>query len=217
MYGRIGSRLLLASEIAEEYLLPARYSPTKEAFEALGFKFSPYLPSAVLCQAQLPPNWSMKSPGNVLLYTYIFDGEGRKRATCYYDPDNGHALMSLEKRYRIEEEEVPITDDQTQEKPPVFTRVTRDGVYAEVLLSPVQICSLGYIFNRRRIVVKDADGTVIFYAGEYFECWHRREGPLSDSADEDHNIALEKAKKFLAENLPDHEDPEAYWGLETSH
>ena len=145
--------------------LPRDMRPSKEAFEAIGFKFED-IGDDVLYQATLPEGWTLKSDGGY--WTYLIDEKGRERGSYFYKgafyDRNGH--MNLTQRFHA----------------------TYDNVDPKDWDSPV------------KVYVKDADGTILFEAGQCDKAY-------SDEYDK----LMSKAKDYLKTNYPEWEDASKYW------
>ncbi len=95
---RSGQRELVESEV-----VPVRMSPSREAYEELGFVFGKDVPGDNLfVEATLPKGWSRRKTDHPL-WSSIVDAEGRERVSvmykaAFYDRD---ASMSLVGRFDI--------------------------------------------------------------------------------------------------------------------
>lgn len=80
--------------------LAKKMSPSREAFEELGFVFTD-TKSRLLVDAQLPEGWSIVKTSNYY-FSDIIDDNGNKRGKFFYDgnPFDADAHMELVTRYR---------------------------------------------------------------------------------------------------------------------
>jgi hypothetical protein len=103
--------------------LPKDMRPSREAFEALGFKFED-IGDDVLCQATLPEGWTLKSDGGY--WTYLIDEKGRERGSYFYKgafyDRSGH--MVLKQRFHISTQNI---DPENWDSPIRITVVDFDG------------------------------------------------------------------------------------------
>ena len=103
--------------------LPKDMRPSREAFEALGFKFED-IGDDVLYQATLPEGWTLESDGGY--WTNLVDDKGRKRGNYFYKgafyDRNGH--MALCQRFGISFQKI---DPNNRESPINVYAVDCDG------------------------------------------------------------------------------------------
>lgn len=74
-----GQQELLASDV-----LPVEMNPSREAFEAVGFKFGePVQGDELFLEATLPTGWQRQGSDHSM-WTYIVDETGRQRVSIFY-------------------------------------------------------------------------------------------------------------------------------------
>lgn len=79
------------------YMLPKKMSPTKKAFESIGFTFED-VEDDIFYQTTLPKGWTIDNSSNKSL-TFLIDHKGRKRVTYYRDYPQ--PFMSLIRKFCI--------------------------------------------------------------------------------------------------------------------
>lgn len=79
--------------------MPKDLSPSRKAFEAIGFKFGGDVDDIFLA-AELPAGWTKKASGHAM-WSYIHDDKGRKRVAIFYKAAfyDRSANARLERRY----------------------------------------------------------------------------------------------------------------------
>lgn len=93
---KAGQALLVASTN-----MPKTMSPSREAFEKIGFKFGNDVDELFL-SATLPPGWTRAATDHSM-YSKILDEQGRERVTVFYKAAfyDRHADAGLICRYRV--------------------------------------------------------------------------------------------------------------------
>ena len=64
--------------------LPVDMIPSREAFEAVGFRFEAIDGDDVLCQATLPKGWKIVPQEGSSYWSTIVDNLGKKRGSVFY-------------------------------------------------------------------------------------------------------------------------------------
>ena len=135
-----------------QFELPRFMRPSREAFEALGFKFEDIADDPVLCKARLPEGWTLQSEGRT---AYIVDEKRRKRAKSFYNGTfaERYGEMKLLPRYSL----------------------TYKHINPEKGSSPVKVCAV----DADGTVIFETEKHAENYSDEYWKLYRQAESFLT--------------------------------------